>query len=253
MPTPFTHLYAAQAALDDPRLPQRALLVENQAAYLLGSVVADAHFLAKLRRDETHFYTYDHPITTPPWRVMFDKYPTLWNADADDQRAFLAGYAFHLSMDEVWTRDMLGEFFAHGEWGTRQQRFLMLHVMLIGMDERDLAKLDERSVSAMASMTTTDTRPGEWLPFMNAATCREWGALIHRQIKPGGHSETFDIIAPRVGMTPEQLREVQDDHARAERELWAHIPHATLAEIEVRMVNHAHEQMAVYLEESAPV
>ena len=247
MPTPFTHLYAAQAALTDPLIPEatRQFLNQHQRAYLLGSVVADGHFLAKLRRDETHFYTYDHPITVTPWRVLFERYPTLWNAAAADHRAFLAGYTFHLTMDEVWTMDMLSVYFANGQWGDRQQRFLMLHVMLIGMDERDLGLLDERSWSAMHEAT-----PGDWLPFLPPLVLREWGDLMYEQVKPNGYSKTFDIIAPRVSLTADELRALMLDHERAERELWVHIPHSTLEQIEARMVESAREQMLAYLHES---
>lgn len=247
MPTPFTHLYAAQAALDDALIPPdtRQFLSDHINAYLLGSVVADGHFLAKLRREETHFYTYDHPITLTPWRVMFERHPSLHHAADDDQRAFLAGYAFHLTMDEVWTTDMLGVYFARGDWGTHRQRFLMLHVMLIGMDERDEALLDARSQTAMHSV-----EPGEWLPFLSPTTLREWADLMYRQIKPHGRSETLDIIAPRVSLTTQELRHVLDDHERAERELWAHIPHSALADVEAKMIASARDQMLAYLQES---
>jgi hypothetical protein len=248
MPTPFTHLYAAQAALTDPLIPEstRQFLNEHQRAYLLGSVVADGHFLAKLRRADTHFYSYDEPITVTPWRVMFMRYPRLWLASDADPRAFLAGYVFHLTLDEVWTMEMLAAHFGHGQWGTQQQRFLMLHVMLIGMDERDLGLLDERSWSAMHEST-----PGDWLPFLPAPALREWGDLMYDQVKPNGYSKTFDIIAPRVGMTPDELRTLMLDHERAERELWVHIPRETLAQVEARMVEAAREQLLTYLHESA--
>lgn len=247
MPTPFSHLVAAQSILDDPAVAPdvRRLINDHAAAFLLGSVVADGHFLGKLRRDETHFYSYDRPITLTLWRVMFEKYPSLWHAADEDQRAFLAGYVFHLTMDEVWTMDMLHVYFAQGEWGTREQRFLMLHVLLIDMDERDQALLDDRSFAAML-----DVQPGEWLTFMSASVLRQWADLMYRQIKPAGRSETLDIIAPRVGMTPAELRAVLDDHARAERELWAHIPRAALAQIESRMRDRARAEMLTYLQQT---
>ncbi len=141
--------------------------------------------------------------------------------------------------------DMLSVYFANGQWGDRQQRFLMLHVMLIGMDERDLGLLDERSWSAMHEAT-----PGDWLPFLPPLVLREWGDLMYEQVKPNGYSKTFDIIAPRVSLTADELRALMLDHERAERELWVHIPHSTLEQIEARMVESAREQMLTYLHES---
>src|SRR5271170_1852458 len=78
MPTPFTHLYYAQRLLSDPAVPaeQRALLNSYRSAYLLGSVVADAHGLAGMKREDTHFYAFDRPMEDHPWRVMMTQYPS---------------------------------------------------------------------------------------------------------------------------------------------------------------------------------
>ena len=79
MPTPFTHLLTAQRALSDPAIPAagRALLETHRGAYLLGSVVADAHGLAGLKREDTHFYSFDKPMEDHPWRVMLARFPIL--------------------------------------------------------------------------------------------------------------------------------------------------------------------------------
>ena len=132
MPTPFTHLLYAQRLLSDPAVPasQRALLNSHLPAYLLGSVVADAHALAGLKRDETHFYAFDRPMEDHPWRVMLAQYPSLNSVTDPDWRAFLAGYVMHLSMDEVWSLQMTGPEFADRNWAPRMQRFLMLHILL---------------------------------------------------------------------------------------------------------------------------
>ena len=248
MPTPFTHLVAAQRVLTDPQVADadRALLQAHSDAFLLGSVVADGHFLCGLKREETHFYSYDRDITLTPWRVMMAQYPTLWSARNDELRAFLAGYVFHLSIDESWTVDMMIPQFALGDWGTRAQRFLMMHLMLIEMDERDHAAIDALSVRAMH-----DAAPHNWLPFMDDASLRAWGDLKHRQIEPGGRSETLDILAPRVNMTVEQVRVMLDSPELLECELWRNVPRDVLADVEARMVAHARAQMIAYLRESS--
>ena len=249
MPTPFTHLVAAQRVLTDPALPDadRALLGAHSDAFLLGSVVADGHYLCGLKREETHFYTYDSAITLTPWRVMLEQYPALRSARDADQRAFLAGYVFHLSMDETWTVDMLLPHIALGGWGTRTQRFLMMHLMIIQTDERDHAAIDGRAVRAMHSAA-----PQDWLPFMDDASLRAWGDLMHRQIEPGGRSETLDIVAPRVNMTVEQVRAMRDSPELLECELWHNVPREVLAGVEARMFDHARAQMIAYLRETDP-
>ena len=146
MPTPFTHLHYAQRLLSDPAVPaaQRALLNTQRGAYLLGSVSADAQMLAGLKRDDTHFYSFDVPMEDHPWRVMTKRYPELLAVRDPAQRAFVAGYVMHLSMDEIWSLQMTGPEFAEREWASRIQRFLMLHILLISLDERDLKLLDPR-------------------------------------------------------------------------------------------------------------
>ena len=105
MPTPFTHLASAQRLLDDEgwSAPGRAFLRAHAAAFLLGSIAADGHACSDLRREDTHFYTYDRPITTPPAAVMLSRYPVLLAPVSAGQRAFVAGYVGHLALGELWT------------------------------------------------------------------------------------------------------------------------------------------------------
>jgi hypothetical protein len=246
MPTPFTHLLTAQRLLTDPVVPteQRALLNAQRSAYLLGSVVADAQTLAGLKREETHFYSFEREIEDHPWRVMLARYPVLRGADDPAWRAFLAGYVMHLSMDEIWSLEMTGPEFAGREWAPRQQRFLMLHILLIYLDERDLALLDTG-----LSGDLQEAEPHGWLPFMTDAVLCEWGRLIYRQIKPGGVSETLEIYGQRVSKTPEQLRAILDSPEQMRDDLWVNVnvtPELT-ARVEAHMNDHAREQMILYL------
>lgn len=245
MPTPFTHLLAAERLLTDPAVPadQRALLNAQRPAYLLGSVVADASVLAGLRRDETHFYSYDKPMEDHPWRVMLARYPELQAAQEDDAwRAFLAGYVMHLSMDEIWSLHMTGPQFAEREWAPRAQRFVMLHVLLIYMDERDQALLDP-----VYSEDLHRAAPNNWLPFLSDAVLREWDDLIYGQIIPGGASETMAIYGARINKTAEELRAILDSLERMQAELWDNVTRETMAEAEALMYRHAREQMVTYL------
>jgi hypothetical protein len=249
MPTPFTHLANARRLLNDAALPAsiRAALRAHESAFLLGTIAADGHMLAGLRRDQTHFYRYDALVDAHPWRIMFTEYPALHTADDPDARAFLAGYIAHLCLDEIWWLHLTRPEFGLREWGTRDSRFLLLNVLLIQMDERDEA------AARTMGMTLAAAHPRGWLPFMDDVALAGWRDVVARQLMPDGISETLPIIAPRVGLTAGNLRALIDDAPRLERELYAHVPRARIAEVEIEMDAHARDQVRIYWEESAAI
>lgn len=247
MPTPFTHLNSAQQFLRDPRLPAEIyeLLDAHRSAFLLGSVAADARVDSGAGRDTTHFYAYGAPIIKAPWRIMLEMYPSLQHTTDAAQRAFLAGYVAHLAMDTIWTVEMLGEYFVRRDWGESQQmRFVMLHVLLITMDERD-----ERKLEAWQAPTLANAVPQGWLPFMSDSVLAHWRDLIAEQIMPGGVSRTLEIFGGRIRKTPAELRAILDVPQIMTRDLWAHVPPDDLAQIEARMYEDALAQMLLYLAE----
>ncbi len=125
---------------------------------------------------------------------MLAHYPTLRGVTDPAQRALLAGYVMHISMDEIWSLEMTGPYFGRGTWAEHRQRFLMLHILLIFMDERDRAQLDETLSAAMGAV-----EPDHWLPFLSDTAIRQWRDIIAPQIAPGGISETLDIYGARLG------------------------------------------------------
>lgn len=247
MPTPFTHLVAIHGLLQDSLLPNeiRIALLTEQPAFLLGSVVADARIPVRDSREATHFYSYVKPITTPPWRVLLEKNPSLIPPESNAHRAFLAGYVAHLAMDTVWTLEMLAPHFVQGEWGkNREYRFFMLHFLLVYMDERD-----ERLISPQLVDSFALVQPQAWLPFMTRSIITEWKQLIYEQIKPNGSSDTLQIIGERIGCTPHDMRCLLDDAQWMQDELWAHIPLTTLQAIEQRMSDVARQSVIEYWNE----
>ena len=247
MPTPFTHLHYAQRLLSDPAVPdeQRALLNAERGAYLLGSVSADAQALAGLKRDDTHFYSFEVPMEDHPWRVMMKRYPELLDVRDPAQRVFLAGYVMHLSMDEIWSLQMTGPEFAEREWASRIQRFLMLHILLISLDERDFKLLDPRLNESLC-----DAHPRNWLPFLSDHVLNEWGNLIYQQIIPGGVSETLAVYGARLQKTPEELRAILDSPQQMHDDLWANVTPELTAQVEAAMTEHSRAQMITYLNET---
>ncbi len=248
MPTPFTHLETAQRYLVDEQLsPEtRALLNAERSAFLLGSIAADARVGAGVSRETTHFYAYDQPIEERPWRVMMQRYPVLHMAHSPAQRAFLAGYVAHISIDEYWTLNMVRLYFVKREWNTtsRDFRFLMLHIILSYMDERDLPQLESWQHATLCA-----AEPAEWLPFMSDETLIGWRNFIGKQIGPGGESRTLALFGERIGKHPEELRTILDSPEQMDSGLWANVPPDDLARVEAEMYTFAREQMAAYLEE----
>ncbi len=244
MPTPFSHLAIAQRLLKDLPPTTTEALVAQRPAYVLGSVAADARPDVPEPRKTTHFYAYDEPMLDHPWRTMLQQHPQLRSPSDPALRAFVAGYVAHLATDEVWTVNMLGPHFANSEWGeSRQSRFFVLHILLSHMDERDLANLEPWGAADIRHV-----QPNNWLPFLPDDVLIGWRDLIHEQIRPGGHSQTLEIFAERVDRPVSEFRDMLDDPAQMQRNLWNHIPRYTLAEIETAMYAHAKEALLAYME-----
>lgn len=247
MPTPFTHLETAQRLLDDDQLPNalRAALLNEKPAFLLGNIAADARINGDMNREDTHFYAYDKGITDHPWRVMVQQNPGLLFPTNAAQRAFVAGYVAHLSIDEIWSLKMLGPHFAGREWGTRSFRFLMLHILLIYMDERDYHLLQH-----WQSESLSQAEPARWLMFMNDSVLTGWRDIIGNQLKPKGNSQTLEVLGQRINMSPAELQAILTSSNKMQSDLWDNISREVLATVESEMYQHAREQLCVYWDES---
>lgn len=247
MPTPFTHLETAQRLLIDEQLPAaiRTALMAEKPAFLLGNIAADARVNGDLKREDTHFYAYDKGIHDHPWRVMAQRYPDLLRPVSAAQRAFVAGYVAHLSIDEIWSLHMLGPHFAGREWGSRSFRFLMLHILLIYMDERDYDLLH-----SWQSESLSLAEPEHWLLFMNDSILTGWRDLVGNQLQPRGDSQTLQVLGSRIDKHPDELQAILGSPQQMQTDLWDNISPGLLATVETDMYRHAREQLRVYWEES---
>ncbi|MGB1285602.1 MAG: hypothetical protein ACPG7F_03625 [Aggregatilineales bacterium] len=247
MPTPFTHLNIAQKLENDPQIPEniRQLLKTCHPAYLAGSIVADAKPTPESDRDVTHFYRYDRPMADHPWRVMMQQNPSLMTPDSPAHRVFIAAYVAHLAADEYWSKYMLKPHFAEGDWGEDiRDRFFVLHLLLIHMDERDLNQLPIDYAE-----TLPQVNPTAWMPFLPDTCINEWCDFVALQIPD--KSETLHIFGTRVKTAPEKLRAMVDDVGLMQIRLWQYLPQTTLADLEAKIYDFAREQMLVYLDETA--
>ncbi|HYO88593.1 MAG TPA: hypothetical protein VER79_08080, partial [Candidatus Limnocylindrales bacterium] len=234
----------ARRLLDDALLPApaAALLRDEYPAYLLGSITADGHSGAGLRREDTHFYAYDQPITAPLHERMLAAYPRLADVTEPAGRAFLAGYVGHLALDEVWTEGVTRPYFLDSLWGTSSERFLMLNVLLLTLDERDRARLTPEMAEAL-----NEAGHGNWLPFLPDAALLDWRNLIAGQLKPGAPSQTVPIISERTGLSQADIRALVTSPASLNERLWAFVPRAVVPDTEARMLAIAANRVAEYL------
>ncbi|MFW5691485.1 MAG: hypothetical protein ACOCXZ_03185 [Chloroflexota bacterium] len=248
MPTPFTHLEIAQRFLRDEALPQplRDTIARRSGAFLLGSIAADARVGSGAKREDTHFYAYGQPINGPVWEHMTDRYPHLLTPADHAHRAFMAGYVAHLSVDEYWTRNLTHPHFALRHWADQAERFYMLHILLIIMDQRDLDQLEGWQPDSLCA-----ANPDGWLPFMTDSDLRNWQQLIYDQIRPGGDSQTLEIFGGRISKSPEEMQAIIDNPLEIQARLWDHIPRAFVAEVEAGMYAYAREQMLIYWHRTA--
>ena len=245
MPTPFTHLQIAQRLLKDQHISPaiRTLLHEQRSAFLLGSIAADARVSSNISRADTHFYRYDDLMREHPWRVMMANYPALEHAHDNAHLAFLAGYVAHLTVDEVWTKDMLRAWFFDRSWGPDDRfRFLMLHVLLIYMDERDYGVLEGWHADSLIA-----AQPDDWLPFMTGDDLKAWRDFIAIQLTRG--SQTLSVLGARIKRSPEELRTLLDSPDRLQADLWNHVAPDVLVQVEDDMYSACRDEMLVYLEE----
>lgn len=245
MPTPFTHLHITNRIRHDAALPDgvRELIEVALPDFLLGGVVADARAYPGADRAVTHFYRYDRPMPDNPWREMFRQHPSLKDASDPTHHAFIASYVAHLAADEYWSRNMLYQHFATGDWGADiRDRFYVLHLLLITMDERDEGLLPDS-----VSETMRESTPHKWLPFMDDEVIVDWRDFIADQLD--GDSETLSIFGSRIQTKPEKIREMLDDEDFMQRRLWDNVPPDTVTEIETNLYTFAREQMLTYLRE----
>lgn len=242
MPTPFTHLHITRRLAQDTQIDAsvRQQLRAYEADFLLGGVIADAKPSADAPRSATHFYEYTAPMPDNPWREMFRQHPDLVPPQSDAHAVFLAGYVAHLAADEYWSRYMLKPHFANGDWGADiKDRFYVLHLLLIHMDERD-----EADLSPTAADTMRRSQPQDWLPFMDDAVICEWRDFIAEQLQ--GESQTIAIFSKRIRAHAEQVRQQLHDTTYMQTRLWANITPQMLAELERDLYQFSRQQLLTY-------
>jgi hypothetical protein len=234
MPTPFMHLRNAHRFLSDSAIPQNLRDDFSRAgrlgAFLLGSVAPDARVSGGMSRGETHFFEYAAKIEPNACEAMLNSHPSLKSAQGD-QRAFVAGYLGHIAMDVVWAEDMLFPYFyQRDDWADQITRYNMLHVMLCHLDARDFQQWGEAFSDELAA-----AQPENWLPFLSDGDLTQWRDIVAAQICHTCESQTLNVLGRRVNIGEGGLREILDDPAKMQSEVWDHVPQTAVQQVEDHM------------------
>lgn len=228
MPTPFMHLAVAEQiliALEGEGENGRFLshhLTQHWPAFYLGSVAADLSTVSDVSRDATHFYTMPPAPDVQAYPEMLAAYPALANPAhmAPDHAVFIAAYAAHLLLDLIWLREIVYPFFVQqAKWENRKQGQLVHNILLTYLDQLAQAELPETAVSTLAA-----ARSQQWLPFAPDTALSDWQAMLVAQLQPGAPSQTINIYAARLGMTPSQFATSLQDPDWMETHVFGKIP-----------------------------
>jgi hypothetical protein len=247
------HMALVNRLIDDASLPaaSRTLLRSAWGAFLLGSVAPDARVSSGISRVDTHFFEYTPTIDPPPASAMLHRHPSLRRTTLSDENevaklAFVAGYAGHLAMDEIWCVDMLFPYFIHlNAWTSQASAMLALHILLSYLDERDLNQLPTGEYAHLIS-----AEPCRWLPFMPDDALRGWRDIVAAQLPPAGASRTLEILGKRIGMSVEEMTEFLATQDRMDEIIWANIPAERVAATEEAMYVAVRRTVIAYLDDS---
>lgn len=247
------HMALVNRLIDDASLPTatRTLLRSAWGAFLLGSVAPDARVSSGISRVDTHFFEYAPTIDPPPATAMLHRHPGLRrsavvNENDKARLAFVAGYAGHLAMDEIWCVDMLFPYFVHQNgWTNSASAMLALHVLLSYLDERDLKQLPDGEHEHLVS-----AEPRDWLPFMPDDALRGWRDIVAAQLPPAGASRTLEILGKRIGMTVEDMTEFLASKTQMGEIVWANVPAERVAATEEAMYVAVRRTVIAYLDDS---
>ncbi|MEP7285735.1 MAG: zinc dependent phospholipase C family protein [Chloroflexota bacterium] len=249
MPTPFMHIALAQRLISDAELPSniRTLLTAEWGAFLLGGIAPDARVSSGMDRGSTHFFEYGPTINPPPVEAMLSHHPDLKRAALHDntRAAFVAGYTAHLTVDAVWSTDLLYPIFVNGgDWAPQPTKFLVLHALLASLDRHDRQLLLPSDYDKLAVTT-----PNHWLPFMSDEALTVWRDTVASQLAPGAESLTTEILGKRVSLTAAELTAFIDDEAQMNHLTWANVPPDKLAVVEETMYTETRATVIAYLDE----
>ena len=236
MPTPFYHLSIADELLASSDLPGElnAFLNQQRCAFYLGKTAPDVQSISGQTRQETHFYHVPLVDPTDPWLHMFDQHPVLQDASqmAPAHTAFIAGYICHLQADIIWIKDLFVPYFLPRlKKGDHKYIAHVHNALRTYLDEQILPGLQHGAGTCLHS-----ARPNGWLPFVEQSDLVRWRDFLSDQLMPGAQSQTVQVFAERLGMSPEEFLQLVRSEERMESEVFSFVPRQVLVEYRDKLI-----------------
>lgn len=230
MPTPTMHLVVAEEMLrrKDLSLATRRLLNQQQGPFLLGHTAPDVRTVSGQRREVCHFYAVPRVSDRPAYCALFDAHPQLSHIEAlsPPQTAFVAGYVAHLLLDELWLEDVFRRFFLQ-DWGPLYERLFLHNVLRTWMDHRAQERLSGRVAQILR-----EAEPDGWLPFVADEHLLIWRDWLVQQLGADQRMETADVLARRMGISPERIEAVAGSPTKMEHRIFRRFPRSDLRAFE---------------------
>lgn len=228
MPTPFMHLRVSEElralAAKRPGLDGRLrdVLRDEWPAFYLGSVAPDYQSIVGLPRAATHFYRMSPQSRDQSLRTMRTQHPQLWpgHDQRPDQAAFVAAYLVHLHLDLKWHFDVVEPFFAQTTLAEDPFNGYLMHLILLAY----LDHIAREALPETAAATLSAAAPDHWLPFATDQHLIAWRDFLVQQLQPGAMTQTEQIYAGRLRMTPEEFAAKLHSPDWMREELFSRVP-----------------------------
>jgi hypothetical protein len=233
MPTPFTHMAAAEALLARRALPAsdalpagvQAALRAERPAFLFGNTAPDVQTVSGQPREATHFFPVPLLDAPPAGLSLLAAHPALGQREAlpAGQAAFLAGYLAHLVFDQIWIRDIFEPYFGPAaEWNDFGERLYLHNVLRAEVDARDLGGL-----APAVRRDLPAAEPEGWLPFVDDHHLRAWRDLLADQLSTGD-GRTVEVFAQRARIDPREFAALLASPEQMQQRVWSHLPQGLL-------------------------
>jgi hypothetical protein len=248
MPTPFTHLLAANALLHMQALPwvARQALAAHLPAFLLGNIAPDVQTVSGQTREATHFFTIPFGDAPPAQVVLFQHHALLARAEnlPPAHAAFIAGYLAHLVFDQLWITEILNPAFGPAQtWATFRERLYFHNALRAYVDAADLAQISAPTGEALAL-----AQPEAWLPFVTDAHLIQWRDWVAHQLLPGATSRTVEVFAGRMNADPEAFAALVNSPEAMQAHVFAHLSLDDLDRYRTLALAQSAELLAAYWE-----
>ena len=192
MPNLPTHIHFA---IEAGSYIESDSIESNFSAYLVGSTTPDMRAITKKDRSVYHFVNLDFKgigeglsnlVTSHP------KWSNLANVD-NETRAFMAGYASHLILDETWVTLMFRPYFQDSKLFPDPAKALVMdRAMQLGLD-----KFNWMSMKPYLS-DMQDYRLGVDVDFLESEPVEDWKNWIFRLLGADFTWERLLFMATRI-------------------------------------------------------